>query len=327
MKKNADILDSDPTGQEIFEEQMTIDFAKMMGDLRQEGNSRIALACAEETDALHSVMQAHTDGLAEPILIGAEDKIRDLAEKEGIDLTGISVLNHPDPQAACRFAVKMVREGKADAIMKGMVKTSFVLKAVLNKETGIRSNKLLSHIAVFDVPVLGRSLLVTDAALNIAPDIDTKQSILENAVETLHLLGYDSPKVGCLCAVESVNPAMPATVDAAELVRRNRTGEISGCQVGGPFALDNALFPEAAALKGVDDPVAGKSDILLVPFIEVGNALYKSLAFLQGLPVAGAIIGAKAPVIISSRADSEESKLRSIVLSLYLAKKQKELLR
>ncbi|NLC89188.1 MAG: bifunctional enoyl-CoA hydratase/phosphate acetyltransferase [Clostridiaceae bacterium] len=303
---------------------MTIDFAKMMSDLRQEGNSRIALACAEEVDALHSVIEAHAAGLAEPILIGAEDKIRELAGQEAIDLTGIRVLNQSDPQLACQFAVQMVREGKADAIMKGMVKTSIILKAVLNKETGIRSNKLLSHIAIFTVPVLGRSLLISDAALNIAPDIDTKQGILENAVEALHLLGYDSPKVGCLCAVENVNPAMQATVDAAELVRRNRAGEISGCEVGGPFALDNALFPEAVALKGIDDPVAGQSDILLVPFIEVGNALYKSLAFLQGLPVAGAIIGAKAPVIISSRADSEESKLRSIVLSLYLAKKQKE---
>ncbi|NLV98471.1 MAG: bifunctional enoyl-CoA hydratase/phosphate acetyltransferase [Clostridiaceae bacterium] len=306
---------------------MTIDFAKLMSDLRHEGNSRVALVCAEEVDALHSVMQAHANGLAEPILIGEENKIRELAGREAIDLTGISVLNYPDPLLACQLAVQMVREGKAEAIMKGMVKTSIILKAVLNKETGIRSNKLLSHIAIFTLPVLGRSLLITDAALNIAPDIDTKQGILENAVEAMHLLGYDSPKVGCLCAVENVNPAMQATVDAAELVRRNQAGEISGCEVGGPFALDNALFPEAAALKGVDSPVAGQSDILLAPFIEVANALYKSLAFLQGLPVAGAIIGAKAPVIISSRADSEESKLRSIVLSLYLAKKQKELFR
>ncbi|MDD4540704.1 MAG: bifunctional enoyl-CoA hydratase/phosphate acetyltransferase [Eubacteriales bacterium] len=303
---------------------MTIDFAKMRSELRQEGNSRVALICAEEADALQSVMQARDEGLAEAILIGQEDKIRDLAQQNGIDLTGVKVLNQADPVAACQLGVQMVRTGEADAIMKGLVKTSIILKAVLNKQTGIRSSKLLSHIAVFDVPDLGRPLLITDGALNIAPDVDTKQGIIENAVEAMRLLACDKPRVACLCAVENINPAMQATVDAAELVRRNLSGEIRDCRVGGPLALDNALFPEAAAIKGIDDPVAGQADILLVPCIEVGNVLYKSMAFLQNLPVAGSIIGARAPVIISSRADSEESKFRSIVLSLYLVKKQKE---
>ncbi|NLC25643.1 MAG: bifunctional enoyl-CoA hydratase/phosphate acetyltransferase [Fastidiosipila sp.] len=303
---------------------MTVDFAKMRSELRREENSRIALVCAEEADALHSVMLAGADNLAEPILIGAEDKIRELARKHNIDLAGVNILHQEDQLAACNTGVQLVREGRADAIMKGLVKTSLILKQILNKENGIRSNKLLSHIAVFDPPALGRPLVITDAALNIAPDVDSKQKIIENAVESLHLLGYTNPKIACLCAVENVNLAMPATVDAAELVRRNRAGEITGCQVGGPLALDNALFCKAAALKGVDDPIAGLADVLLVPFIEVGNALYKSLAFIQKLPVAGAIIGAKAPVIVSSRADSEESKIRSIILSLYLAKKLKE---
>ncbi|MDD2364300.1 MAG: bifunctional enoyl-CoA hydratase/phosphate acetyltransferase [Saccharofermentanales bacterium] len=303
---------------------MTIDFSEMGRELRQEGNSRIALVCAEEMEALRSVLQAYKEGLAEPILIGAEEGIRDLAERESIALDGIEILDEADPQAAAHLGVHLVRTGQADAIMKGLVKTSLILKAVLNKETGIRSNKLLSHIAVFNIPQLGRSLMISDAALCIAPNLAEKRNIIQNAVEAMHLLGYERPKVACLCAVESVNPAMPATVDAAELVRLNRSGEIGGCDVGGPFALDNALFPEAAELKGLDGPVAGRSDILLMPNIEVGNALYKSLAFLQNLPVAGAIVGAKAPVIITSRADSQESKHRSIILSLYLAKKQKE---
>ena len=203
--------------------------------------------------------------------------------------------------------------------MKGIVDTSVILKAVLDREIGLRDAPVLSHVALFQVPGFDRLLYVTDAAMNIAPDLEAKKHIIGNAVKVAHALGNPNPIVACLCAVEKVNPKMPATLDAAALVEANRAGSLPGCTVVGPLALDNAVSPEAARHKGIADPCAGHADILLVPNIETGNVFYKALVFLAKAQNAGLIVGAKAPVIVTSRADSEQTKLHSIALALAIA--------
>lgn len=219
-------------------------------------------------------------------------------------------------------AVSLVRNGEADAVMKGIVDTSVVLKAVLDKENGLREGKLLSHVALFDVPGFYRPLLVTDAAMNIAPDLEAKKEIIRNAVKVAKAIGNDEPIVACLCAIEKVNPAMPATLDAAALVEAARCGELSGCTVIGPVALDNAISTDAAKRKGIQNPNAGLADILLVPNIETGNVLYKALTFLAHAGTAGLIMGAKVPVIVTSRADSDQTKINSIALALTPAERK-----
>lgn len=203
--------------------------------------------------------------------------------------------------------------------MKGIVDTSIILKAVLDRDIGLRDAPVLSHVALFQVPGYDRLLYVTDAAMNIAPDVEAKKHIVSNAVKVAHALGNPNPIVACLCAVEKVNPKMPATLDAAALVEANASGLIPGCTVIGPLALDNAISPEAARHKGIEDPHAGDADILLVPNIETGNVFYKSMVFMAKSQNAGLIVGAKAPVIVTSRADSEQTKLNSIALALTVA--------
>ncbi len=299
-------------------------FTAMSEGARAKGRQRIVVAAAHDEDVLLAVDEAARQGIAQPILIGSRDRTTNLADNNGIDLSSYQLIDQPDDDAACRLAVRMIREGDADVIMKGLVGTSVLLKAILNKEMGIRDRTLLSHIGLFFISKLKRSLIITDAAMNIAPDLECKKHLIDNAVEVLHLLGLGLPKVACVCALEQRNQAMPATVEAAELVRLNRQGLIEGCQVGGPLALDNALFVEAAQHKGITDPVAGQPDILLMPNIEAGNILYKSLTFLCESPGAGLVVGAKAPVIVTSRSDDHEAKLNSIVLALYLSALKKD---
>ena len=206
-------------------------------------------------------------------------------------------------------------------VMKGLVDTSIILKAVLNKEFGLRTGNILSHVAVFDVDGYDRLFFVTDAAMNLAPDLQGKKQIIENSCIVANALDIDEPKVAVICAKEKVNPKMQDTVDAKDLEEMCKNGEIKDCIVGGPFALDNAVSEEAARHKGMDHPIAGKADILLAPDIEAGNILYKSLVFFSNTKNAGVIVGAKAPIILTSRADSEETKLNSIALGVLTAAK------
>jgi phosphate butyryltransferase len=299
-------------------------FAAMSEGVRARDRQRIVVAVAHDENILLAVDGATRQGLAEPVLIGRRDRIIHLADKQGIDLSTSHLIDQPDDTLACQLAVRMAREGKADAIMKGLVGTAVLLKAILNKETGIRDRELLSHIGLFFISELQRALLVTDAAMNIAPDLEAKKHLIDNAVEVLQLLGLELPKVACVCALEQVNPAMRATVEAAELVRLNRQGIIEDCLVGGPLALDNALFVEAARHKGITDTVAGQADILLMPNIEAGNVFYKSLTFLCKSSGAGLVVGAQVPVIVTSRSDNHETKLNSMILALYLAAMRKD---
>ncbi len=281
--------------------------------------SLLAVAVAQDAEVLLAVDGAYRLGIAGAILVGDEAQIRAIAQKLSIDLSKYTILDEPDKVEACRKAVKLVRDKEADVVMKGLVDTSIILKAVLDKEIGLRESPVLSHVAVFEVPGYDRLFYLTDAAMNIAPDLEAKKHILRNSVKVAHALGNENPIACALCAVEKVNPKMQATLDAAALVEANRAGEIEGCTVMGPLALDNAISVEAAHHKGITDPNAGKADILLVPAIEVGNVFYKSMVFMAKAKNAGVIVGAKAPVVLTSRADSDETKLNSIALALKIA--------
>lgn len=279
----------------------------------------LAVAVAQDEEVLLAVDKARRLGLATAILVGDETQIRTVAAGLDMDLSAHRIVDEPDKAEACRKATKLVRDGQADVLMKGLVDTAIILKAVLDRQTGLRDSPVLSHVAVFEVPGFDRLFYLADAAMNIAPDLETKKHILNNTVKVAHALGNENPVVACLCAMEKVNPKMQATVDAAALVEANRAGQISGCTVIGPLALDNAISPEAARHKGIADPNAGHADILLVPAIEAGNVFYKSMVFMAKASNAGIIVGAKAPIVLTSRADSDETKLNSIALALEIA--------
>jgi phosphate butyryltransferase len=286
----------------------------------------LAVAAAQDAEVLRAVRQAVDRRLVRAILVGDAQKIRRTAADEGVFIGDCAIVDEPDPEQSCRTAVGLAASGQANVLMKGLVDTSLVLRAILDKESGLRAAKTLSHVALFDVPGFSRMLLVTDAAMNIHPDVETKKQIIENALVVAGALGNAMPNVACLCAVEKVNPKMPATLDAAELVRMNKDGELTGCVVSGPFALDNAISEAAARHKGIADPAAGKADVLLVPQIEAGNVLYKSLVFFARAKNAGIILGARVPVVVTSRADSDETKLHSLALDILVADYQGGLL-
>ncbi len=296
-------------------------FDEVLQIAKERGPKILSVACAQDDDVMLAVENARKQGIAQAILVGDLEGIEKVALEHQIDLKNYEIIDIKDTTEASYKAVELVSTGKAHMVMKGLVDTSIVLKAVLDKEIGLRTGNALSHVAVFDVPSFPRLLYVTDAAMNIAPDVQTKKEIIENAVVVAKALDVKVPYVGVICAKEKVNSKMPATVDAEALVNMNKNGEIEGCIVGGPFALDNAVSEEAARVKGMKDPMAGKVDILLCPTIEAGNILYKALSFLCNSRSAGIIVGAKAPIVLTSRADDDDSKLNSIALGVLMAAK------
>lgn len=291
---------------------------------KERGPKTLAVAAAEDLEVLLAVSEAKKLGIADAILVGDKVKIEEIANANHIDLSSYEIIHQNDLQQASLKAVELVSTGKAHMVMKGLVDTSIILKAVLHPDIGLRTGNVLSHTAVFEVPGYDRLIFVTDAAMNIEPDLMTKKQIIENAVEVAHALDLDEPKVAVVCAKEKVNPKMPSTVDAKSLEEMNKKGEIKGCMVGGPFALDNAVDKKAAKHKGIDHPVAGCADILLVSNIDAGNVLYKSMVFFADTKNAGVIVGAKAPVVLTSRADSDETKLYSIALAVLMAVKKEK---
>lgn len=298
-----------------------INFAEIMQTAWQKGPKTIAVAAAQDLEVLLAVKNARDLGLAEAILVGDASRIRQIAQANQLDLTGVSIIDQADAAQACRTAVQLVSEGKAQILMKGLVDTAVILKAVLDKEIGLRTENVLSHVAVAEIAGYDRLFYITDAAMNIEPDLITKKQIIENSIQVANALGNDHPKVACICAVEKVNAKMKATVDAAALVKMNESGELGGCLVAGPLALDNAVSLEAAQHKGITNPVAGNADILVMPFIEPGNMLYKSIVFFAKGKLAGIVVGAKAPIVLTSRADSDEAKLNSIAIGVLMASK------
>jgi len=290
---------------------------------KERGPKIISVACSQDKEVLIAVDMAKKEGIANAILVGDIEKTKEIAKELNIDLDGYELIDEKDLAQASLKAVSLVSEGKADMVMKGLVDTSIILKAVLNKEVGLRTGNILSHVAVFDVKGYDRLFFITDAAMNLSPDLQGKKQIIENACVVAHALDIEEPKVAAICAKEKVNPKMQDTIDAKDLEEMCANGDIKGCIVGGPFALDNAVSEEAAKHKGMSHPIAGKADILLAPDIEAGNILYKSLVFFSETKNAGVIVGAKAPIILTSRADSEETKLNSIALGVLMAAKVK----
>lgn len=297
--------------------------AKSFGALfelaQKRGPKKVAVAVAQDKDVLSAVKNAWESNIAEPILVGDKEKIWEIANEINFDLSDIEVIHEEDGTLACRIATELVSSGKADVLMKGLIDTSVIMKQVLDSEIGLRTGNVISHVAVFDVPTYHKVFIVTDAAMNIAPDLNQKKEIIENAVVLAKSLDIETPKVAVLAAKEKVSPKMEATVHAKELADMNKNGEIPGCLVDGPFALDNAISKESAILKGINSEVAGDADILLAPHIDAGNVLYKCLSFLANAKSAGLIVGTKAPIVLTSRADNEESKLNSIALAVLMA--------
>lgn len=294
-------------------------FQEVLEKVKNNEMKKIAVAAAQDEPVLEAIRDAKACGLADAILVGDKEKIEAIADKIHFDLTGIEIVNEPDGTKAALKAVELVSSGKADMLMKGLLETSTILRAVLNKEVGLRTGKLMSHVAVFEVPGYDRLLFVTDAAFNMYPDLKAKIDILNNAVSVAKAVGIETPKVAPICAVEVVNPDMPATVDAAILTQMNNRGQIKGCIVDGPLATDNALSEEAAMHKKISGPVAGKADILLLPNIEAGNVMYKTLSYTTNSKNGGILVGTSAPVVLTSRADSPETKMHSIALAALVA--------
>lgn len=280
----------------------------------------LAVAAPHGEDILGAVAEAKDKGVISPILIGDRKRMEKIASGLSIDLSSFDIEEEPDDAKASELAVRAVSSGRADLLMKGNVKTATLLKAVLNKEWGLRSGALLSHVFLFQIPKMNRVYGMTDGGMSMYPDLKTKQGIIENAVTCFHKLGVKCPKVAVLAAVEVVNPDMPCTVDAAALTQMNRRGQIKGCIVDGPLALDNAVSEESARHKGIVSEVAGHADILVVPDIEAGNLLGKAMMYMSGGRGAGVIVGARKPIVLTSRFDNAETKLLSIALGAVLAK-------
>jgi phosphate butyryltransferase len=282
---------------------------------------KVAIARSAEGFVLRAGVEAYERGVAEPVLIGDMDETRRMADERGLDISRFRQLHITDDNQAVFEAVRLFREGEVRFIMKGLVSTAMLLKAVLNKETGVpHPSRILSHVAVFESPIDGRIMILTDAGVNIAPTVQRKIDILKNGLDVARALGIETPRCAILAATEKVNyPAMPATLDGDILTKMARQGEFGNARVLGPLSLDLAVSRKAAATKRFDDPVAGSADILVTPNIEAGNVLYKALSTLSGCVMASVVVGSRVPVVVPSRGDSDASKFHSIALASVLA--------
>ena len=282
-------------------------------------NKTIAIASAEDENVLIAISKYYKLGLLSPVLIGDTAKISEILEKKKIDLPDNQFYPVSDHIESARLAVELVKNGRADMLMKGLLPTKIFIQEILNKESGIIVEGSISHVGLFESPFFPKIFGLTDAAINIAPGIGVKKQIIRNAVTTFADLGIRNPNVVLLAAIEKINPKMQATIDAAELVKMHEEDPIAECILEGPLALDVAVSEIAARHKGITSKIAGSVDILVVPEITVGNVFYKSLTYLGGAKAAGIIVGAKVPVVLSSRTDSEDSKFYSIALAYNLS--------
>ncbi len=285
--------------------------------IKASGNCKtLALAVSQDEHSLSAICKAYRQHLIIPILVGDEQKTRQCIEKLGLQFgSEVEFINETNDDEAVRVAVSLVSSGRAQFLMKGKVATPYLMKGVLNKEWGLRTGQLLSHFAYFEVDNYHKLIGVTDVAMNIAPNLQDKIQIVNNSVKYLNKIGITEPKVAVLGAIEMVNENMQATLDAALLSKMQERDQIKNCLIDGPLAFDNAISKESAQYKNIDSKVAGDTDILLMPDIEVGNVLYKSLVFFAKARVASVILGAAAPIVLTSRSDSEESKYYSILLA------------
>ena len=278
-------------------------------------NKKLAVAVAQDDNVLEAVSKAHKENVVDPILVGDESKIKKIADDNKIDISKFKIIHEADIEKAAARAVKLVRDKEAEILMKGNLGTATLLKAVLNKEIGLRKGDMLSHLAIFELEKYHKILGLSDAGMNPTLDLNQKVAVINNSVDFLIKLGVEKPKVAILAAVETVSADMPATVDAAILAKMCNRKQIKNCIVDGPLAMDNAISMESVHHKGIVSDVAGDADLLITPDIEAGNILYKALGFLANSKAAALIIGATAPIVLTSRADSDETKLNSIVMA------------
>lgn len=294
-------------------------FKEVLNKAKKYGPKKIAVASAGAEDVLKAVEAARKEGLADSILVGDKKEIIQIANKRGIDPTNYEIIDLPDKTEATRCAVELVRNKKASILMKGMIGTARLLKAILDKEIGLRTDRILSHVYTLQIKGYDRLLTMTDGGMSISPDLKQKSQIIQNAIYYAHSMGIEKPKVAVVAALELVNPDMPATIDAACLAKMSERGQIVGGIVDGPLGFDNAISKEAAKHKGVKSPVSGEVDIVVVPNIESGNIFAKGLVYLANAVPAGLLLGAKAPVVLVSRSDSAQSKLYSIALGVLMS--------
>lgn len=286
-------------------------------------SATLAVAYPCEALALAASLDVGRRGLARLILAGPRARIETLADAQQLDLSGVEFADTPDdPIAAAQTAARLVAEGHAQALMKGSLHTDELMSVIVSRDAGMRTARRISHVFMFDMPDMAKPLMLTDCVVNIAPDLMVKRDIVQNAIDLAHAVGIGEPRVGILSATESVNPAIPGTLDAAALCKMADRGQITGGVLDGPLAFDNAISAESARIKNIHSPVAGSPDILLVPNLEAGNTLYKSLVYLGHAECAGLVLGTRAPVILTSRADSAFSRLASAALGVLAAVRQ-----
>ncbi len=294
-------------------------FPELLEAARAKAPKRVAVASGHQTEIMLAGLDAEVAGLAEVILVGDRQRIHQIALDEGFDISRMDVVHVPEPREAAWQVMQLVSEDKADIAMKGKVETSDFLRAALSKELGLRTGRLFTHVAAFEIPGFDRLILISDAGVVVAPDLEQKVQIVQNAIYVAHTLEVSQPRVAILAATEVVNPKVPTTLDAANLSKMADRGQITGGLVDGPLALDNAISPESARIKGIRSDVAGYADILIAPDIEAGNVLAKAITYFAEGKMAGVVVGARCPLILPSRSDTREAKLVSLALGVMLA--------
>jgi phosphate acetyltransferase len=295
-------------------------YERLIAHAKAADSPRTIVAHPCDESSLRGALEAAHEGLIIPILVGPEAKIRQVAAENDLDLTGIEIVDAPHSHASAALAVQLVREGRGELLMKGSLHTDELMREVTSSATGLRTARRISHVFVMDVPGYAETLFITDAAINISPDLDTKRDIIQNAIDLFAAVGLGTPRVAILSAVETVTTKIPSTIEAGALCKMADRGQITGGFLDGPLAFDNAIDPEAARIKGIGGPVAGRAQILVVPDLEAGNMLAKNLTFLTHADAAGIVLGARVPIILTSRADSVRARMASCaVAALYAA--------
>jgi phosphate butyryltransferase len=290
----------------------------MVSTARRLGPVRIAVVGAHDPEVLRAVAQAQQEGMVEATLVGDWPAIEAYSSQTGVDLTGATLFHEPEPQQAARHVADLVRTGQADVLVKGQIKTADLLGIALNRHIGIRGRGLLTHVGIFELPGMDRLIYLSDSGVVVEPDVYQKLEIINNVVKVAQLFGVPQPRVAILAASETVHPKIPASIDALALSRMASQGWVEGAVVDGPLALDMAISPRAASIAEIDSPIAGQADVLIVPNVEAGNIVAKGLQYFAHARMAGLVVGAKVPIIISSRADSAETRYLSLAMAVIL---------
>lgn len=294
-------------------------FAQLMEEAREVGPKTVAIAAAQEKEILLAAQDAEAQELCECVLVGDRAAIKEIAQENSIDIRRMMVIHEPKPKQAAHKVMELVHLGHAQMAMKGKIETGDFLRAALDKEVGLRVGRLLTHVGIFEIPSFDRLIFISDAGVVVAPTMEQKIEIVQNAIFVAQRLGVEQPKVAILAATEMVNPKIPTTLDAANLSKMADRGQIKGGFIDGPLALDNAISPESAQIKGIKSDVAGRADILIPPDVEAANVLAKAITYFAKGNMAGVVVGGKSPIIVASRSDPHQTKLVSMALGVLLA--------